>query len=227
LVRWSGIPGRRPYQGSWNRSISPRKRERTGGCCRQRKGSTYQVGRRSPDWVKIKARLQQEFVIGGFTEAKGSRKHFGALLLGAFRNGKLHYFGHSGSRFSENALKETVDRLKPLFTTKCPFDNPPKIPGGSLPVDVGIQSEQRVVRDGPYRHKLKVFELAQDDRKMTVESDLSPFTGGTSAHTSSGTFNDEFVTPAEIRVRARFGTKPAEPNRILSFAKSARRSTRS
>ena len=82
------------------------------------------------------------------------------------------------------------------------------------------------MRDGPYRHRLKVFELAQDVRKMTVESDLSPCAGGTSAHTSSGTFNDEFVTPAEIRVRARFGTRP-EPNRILSFAKSARRSTRS
>ncbi len=48
------------------------------------------------DWVKIKARLQQEFVIGGLTEGKGSRKHFGALLLGAYRNSKLHYFGHSG-----------------------------------------------------------------------------------------------------------------------------------
>jgi len=83
--------------------------------------------------VKIKARLQPEFVISGFTEGKGSRKHFGALLLGAYRNGKLHYFGHSCSGFSENALKETVDRLKPLFTTKCPFDNPPKIPEGSLP----------------------------------------------------------------------------------------------
>ena len=83
---------------------------------------------RSPDWVKIKARLRQEFVIGGFTEGKGSRKHFGALLLGAYRNGKLHYFGHSGSGFSQKALKETVDRLRPLFTTKSPFVNPPKIP---------------------------------------------------------------------------------------------------
>jgi len=69
--------------------------------------------------------------VGSYVENRGidlyrlakGRKHFSALLLGAYRNGNLHYFGHSGSGFSENALKETVDRLKPLFTTKCPFDH--------------------------------------------------------------------------------------------------------
>jgi bifunctional non-homologous end joining protein LigD len=98
------------------------------GITAKRKASTYQASRRSPDWAKIKAGLQQEFVIGGFTEGKGSRKHFGALLLGAYRNGKLHYFGHSGSGFSEKGLKETLDRLRPLFTTKSPLVTPPKIP---------------------------------------------------------------------------------------------------
>lgn len=67
-------------------------------------------------------------MIGGFTEGKGSRKYFGALLLGAYRNWKLHYFGHSGSGFTEKGLKEAVDRLKPFFTNKSPFVNPPKIP---------------------------------------------------------------------------------------------------
>jgi bifunctional non-homologous end joining protein LigD len=61
------------------------------GIIAKRKGSTYQPGRRSPDWLKIKARPQQEFVVCGFTEGKGSRKHFGALLLGAYRNGRLRY----------------------------------------------------------------------------------------------------------------------------------------
>jgi bifunctional non-homologous end joining protein LigD len=63
-----------------------------------------------------------------FTEGKGSRKHFGALPLGAYRNGKLRYFGHSGSGFTEKGLKEAVERLKPFFTDKSPFENPPKIP---------------------------------------------------------------------------------------------------
>jgi bifunctional non-homologous end joining protein LigD len=98
------------------------------GIIAKRKTSTYQPGRRSSDWLKIKARPQQEFVVGGFTEGKGSRKHFGALLLGAYRNGKLRYFGHSGSGFTEKGLKEAIDRLKPFFTDKSPFENPPRIP---------------------------------------------------------------------------------------------------
>ena len=48
--------------------------------------------------------------------------------MGAYRNGKLHYFGHSGSGFTDKGLKETIHRLRPLFTDKSPFENPPKIP---------------------------------------------------------------------------------------------------
>lgn len=68
------------------------------GIIAKRKSSIYRPGKRSPDWLKIKSRPQQEFIVCGLTEAKGSRKQFGALLLGAYRNGKLHYFGHSGSQ---------------------------------------------------------------------------------------------------------------------------------
>ena len=66
-------------------------------------------------------------MVGGFTEGKGSRQRLGALLLGAFRNGKLHYFGDSGSGFSEKGIDEALHRMKPLSTNKSPFDNPPKV----------------------------------------------------------------------------------------------------
>jgi bifunctional non-homologous end joining protein LigD len=78
--------------------------------------------------LKIKSRPQQEFLVCGFTEGKVSRKHFGALLLGAYRNGKLRYFGHSGTGFSQKGLKEAIERMKPLFTDKPPVENPPNIP---------------------------------------------------------------------------------------------------
>jgi bifunctional non-homologous end joining protein LigD len=98
------------------------------GIIAKRKASTYQPGRRSANWLKIKSRPQQEFIVCGFTEGKGSRfKNFGALLLAGYRDGKLRYFGHSGSGFSEKGLKETLDRLRPLFTDKVPVWNPPKI----------------------------------------------------------------------------------------------------
>ena len=102
------------------------------GIIAKRKTSTYQPDRRSPDWLKIKARPQQEFVVCGFTEGKGSRlKSFGALLLGGYRDGELRYFGHSGSGFSEKGLQETMERLRPLFIDRAPVANPPKIPNES------------------------------------------------------------------------------------------------
>jgi bifunctional non-homologous end joining protein LigD len=65
----------------------------------------------------------------GFTEGKGSRiKSFGALLLAGYRDGKLHYFGHSGSGFSEKALQEALGRMKPFFTNKSAVENAPEIP---------------------------------------------------------------------------------------------------
>ena len=98
------------------------------GIIAKRKASVYRPGKRSLDWLKIKSRPQQEFVVCGFTEGKGSRKYFGALLLAAYRNGKLRYFGHSGTGFSEKAMKEAIERLRPLFTDKPTVENPPKIP---------------------------------------------------------------------------------------------------
>ncbi|MBV8483870.1 MAG: non-homologous end-joining DNA ligase [Verrucomicrobia bacterium] len=97
------------------------------GIVAKRKDSIYQPGRRTSDWLKIKARLQQEFVVGGFTEGKGSRKNLGALLLGAYRNGKLHYFGHSGSGFTEKGIQDALKRMKPLSIEKSPFINPPRV----------------------------------------------------------------------------------------------------
>jgi bifunctional non-homologous end joining protein LigD len=95
------------------------------GIIAKRKDSIYRPGKRTSDWLKIKARLQQEFVAGGFTAPKGSRKHLGAVVLGAYTNGKLRHYGYAGSGFSEQGLKDAVDRMKPLFIDKCPFVSPP------------------------------------------------------------------------------------------------------
>lgn len=87
--------------------------------------STYQ-SRRSPDWVKIKTTLRQEVVIGGFTEPKGSRKKFGALLVGVYNdNEELNYVGHVGGGFNVSLLEEIYKKLIPLIQKTCPFKNEP------------------------------------------------------------------------------------------------------
>jgi bifunctional non-homologous end joining protein LigD len=97
------------------------------GIIAKRKDSIYRPGKRTSDWIKIKARLQQEFVVGGFTAPKGSRKYLGAVVLGAYTNRKFRHYGYAGSGFSEKGLKDAVERMKSLFTDKCPFVSPPNI----------------------------------------------------------------------------------------------------
>jgi bifunctional non-homologous end joining protein LigD len=78
---------------------------------------------RSPDWLKFKCENREEFFVGGFTKPKGSRKGFGALLLGQRKKGKLKYVGKvgTGQGFTEKFLRDFASRLKKLETKKTPF----------------------------------------------------------------------------------------------------------
>src|SRR5262249_27600581 len=66
--------------------------------------SKYTAGRRSDSWLKVKAQLQQEAVIGGFTEPRGSRQHFGALILGIYEGDELVHIGEVGGGFDGRTL---------------------------------------------------------------------------------------------------------------------------
>jgi bifunctional non-homologous end joining protein LigD len=82
------------------------------------KTSMYETGRRSGAWVKIKFHKGQEFVITGYTLPKKSRRYFGALILGYYRNKRLIFAGRVGTGFNEKALKEIYEKLKPLEIAK-------------------------------------------------------------------------------------------------------------
>src|SRR5215831_8812278 len=88
------------------------------------KNSEYQQAR-SKYWLKIKTQHTDHFVVGGFTPPEGSRKYFGALLVGLYTNGDLIYVGRSGGGFDDQTLVETMKELKPLETNKCPFKEVP------------------------------------------------------------------------------------------------------
>lgn len=91
--------------------------------------STYEPGRRTRAWLKVKARLTQEAVIAGFTEPRGGRKHFGALVLGVYDGGSLRFVGHAGGGFSAKDLEEVSGRLMALVTTERPFSDEPPVDG--------------------------------------------------------------------------------------------------
>lgn len=88
--------------------------------------STYQAGARSHSWLKIKAALQQQAVVGGFTEPRGGRKGLGALVLGVYEGDDLVYIGHTGGGLDTHQLVELREQLQQIETEKSPFVVPPK-----------------------------------------------------------------------------------------------------
>jgi bifunctional non-homologous end joining protein LigD len=91
------------------------------GVIGKRSGSTYRSSR-SPDWIKLKCSLRQEFVIGGWTHPKGTRSGLGSLLLGVHDgDGALVYAGNVGTGFNEKTLKDLRDQLDRIATPVSPF----------------------------------------------------------------------------------------------------------
>jgi len=89
-------------------------------------GSPYRPGRRSREWRKVKLVKRDSFVIGGFTEPRGARSGFGALLLGAPQpGGRLRFVGHVGGGFSDVELDRLARLLAAREIAVCPFDKRP------------------------------------------------------------------------------------------------------
>lgn len=109
------------------RLLREARRQRWEGVMAKLRDRPYEPGRRVRHWRKIKIENQQEFVIGGWTEPRNSRKHLGALLLGYYdAAGKLVYAGHTGTGFTDRMLADVYRRLKPLEQERSPFASLPK-----------------------------------------------------------------------------------------------------
>ena len=91
------------------------------GLIGKRKISPY-VSRRANDWIKLKCTQRQEFVIGGYTDAQGSRAGFGSLLLGIYDDqGQLQYGGNVGTGFDHKTLAEIKQKLEAISRAQSPF----------------------------------------------------------------------------------------------------------
>ncbi len=88
--------------------------------------SPYRAGRRTLEWRKLKLVKRQELVVGGFTEPRGARTWFGALMVGVpLGDGRLRYAGHVGGGFSDAELLRVGRLLAARVTDRCPFDAAP------------------------------------------------------------------------------------------------------
>jgi bifunctional non-homologous end joining protein LigD len=89
----------------------------------KRQGSPY-VSRRSTDWVNLKCRLRQAFVIVGFTRAQDRRNGFGALLLAVNDPSGLVYAGRVSSGLSQDESKRLFERLSAQESAVSPLAKP-------------------------------------------------------------------------------------------------------
>lgn len=99
------------------------------GVMAKRLGSLYLPGKRSPNWRKVKNRVEVEVVIGGFNKGTGNRSStFGALLVGIPKpDGSLAYAGGVGTGFSQATLETLLGELRKRVTRDCPFvETPPR-----------------------------------------------------------------------------------------------------
>jgi bifunctional non-homologous end joining protein LigD len=89
---------------------------------------SYEPGKRTLRWLKVKARRQAEFVIGGLTfpRGAGAAPHFGALVVGLYDGRALRYCGSVGTGFSEETLLALLTKLHPLQQDACPFSPVPR-----------------------------------------------------------------------------------------------------
>ncbi|HEX4884743.1 MAG TPA: DNA ligase D [Casimicrobiaceae bacterium] len=95
------------------------------GLIAKRADAAYQ-SRRSRDWLKLKCRPRDEFVIGGYTAGQGSRVGLGALLLGAYDGGRLVYCGRVGTGLDDTLLKSMAARLAKIEQAQAPFASVPR-----------------------------------------------------------------------------------------------------
>jgi bifunctional non-homologous end joining protein LigD len=142
------------------------------GVIAKRRDSPY-VCRRSSDWIKLKCAHRQEFVIGGWTDPKGSRTGIGALLLGVHGDdGKLRYAGNVGTGFNERSLRDLRERLDALPQARSPFDGGgtgiPRAAHWVRPELVCEVSFGEWTRDGKVRHS--VFHGLRSDKPAEAVS---------------------------------------------------------
>lgn len=142
------------------------KKMKLEGMIAKKSNSLYLENYRNSDWLKIKFANTDEAIICGFTEPRGSRKGFGALILGKYIEDQLIYSGHTGTGFNAESLSKLHEELKKLVIKQSPFEDIPKT---NMPV-TWVKPElvceikySEITKDGIFRHP--VFIAIREDKE--------------------------------------------------------------
>ena len=140
-----------------------------GIVAKRRRGSYIQ--KRSREWLKMKITQRQECVIGGYTDPKGTREHFGSVVLGLYdERGRLIPVGQAGSGFTASTHAEMWKRLKKLKAEHSPFVGKPDSPRGlhyvrpELVAEIKFTEWTHETADGGLKMRAPVFEGLRLDK---------------------------------------------------------------
>jgi bifunctional non-homologous end joining protein LigD len=157
-------PAHHPGQGT--ALLEAARERRLEGVIAKRLGSSYEPGRRGPNWVKIKVTQRQELVIAGWLPGEGRRRdRIGALLSGYHQDGELRFAGKVGTGFGDQELDRLARLLAPLQRPTSPFSGrqPQR---GAIFVEPALVAEVEFTEwtaEGMLRHPS--FKGLRDDKR--------------------------------------------------------------
>jgi bifunctional non-homologous end joining protein LigD len=176
--------------------------------------SKYTPDVRSKEWLKIKTIKQQEVVIGGYTQNENTNKKFSALLTGIYQDGKFIFTGPVGTGFTTKVQTEILQKLKPLETKTCPFEeepdynkpsrfrpNPPKAKVTWVkPTVVAEVTYRSVGENGSMRHpSFKGLREDKNAKDVTREEPVETSTIVEDDHSRS--LKEKIITPPDKNER--------------------------
>jgi bifunctional non-homologous end joining protein LigD len=138
------------------------------GVMAKRLDSPYCPGKRTKHWLKIKAKLSQELVVGGWLPGEGRRlSTLGALVVGYYDdNGALRYAGRVGTGYKERDLRMLMPELKSRARSDSPFSGVPAPPRESIFVEPELVAEVEFTewtKEGILRHP--AYKGLRDDKR--------------------------------------------------------------
>ncbi|HKW51588.1 MAG TPA: non-homologous end-joining DNA ligase, partial [Candidatus Eisenbacteria bacterium] len=171
------------------------------GVIAKRADSGY-VGRRSPDWVKIKCQRRQEFVIGGYVDPRGGDRHFGALHVGVYEGDQLRHVTRVGSGF-DGAMQDHIwQLLQPLARAGSPFGTTGPSGRGNHWVEPKLVCEVRFTEwtaDGGVRHPI-FLGLRTDRKPEEIRREEEPASDAAPGLEDAGGVAGEASTAAQASV---------------------------
>jgi bifunctional non-homologous end joining protein LigD/DNA ligase-1 len=137
------------------------------GVVAKKNGSVYHPGKRSKDWLKFKRKIHQNFIICGYLiNTEKAESTLRSLILGAYIDNRLSFFGMVGNGFTEREMNLIGNELKKITTSTCPFSEKPNTPKNVFWVKPAVVCEVEYLErtdDGSLRHP--IFKRFRPDLK--------------------------------------------------------------